>query len=430
MDAFVTGTGIFALVYVAIVSEKVHKTVAALMGGCAMLLCHILNQEEAFHAIDLNVIFLLTGMMAIVHIMSKTGVFQWGAIKVAQLAKGEPVRMLVFLSVASAVISAFLDNVTTMVLLVPVMFLLADELELDPVPLLLMAVIASNIGGAATLVGDPPNILIGSAAGLSFMDFLVNMAPVILLNMVVFVITIMFIFGKRFSVSADLKARIMELNARKAIRDKKLLIKCLVVLGGVIWLFLTHHHFGLEAATVALSGAAVLLFISGEDPEEVFKGVEWGTLFFFVGLFIVVEGLVKIGFIKLVAGHAVTLTQGHATVTTLFLLWFSGIFSAIIDNIPYTATMIPMVKHIGAEMSSALGQPLQEVLNPLWWSLALGACLGGNGTSIGASANVLVVGLAKKNGYRISFFRFLKYGALFLLESLIISTVYLYFRYC
>ncbi len=429
MDAFVLGVSIFVLTYVAIVSEKINKTVAALFGGTLMLVTHVLRQEEAFHAIDLNVIFLLVGMMSIVHVMSKTGVFQWGAIKTAQLANGEPLKIMIFLSIASAVISAVLDNVTTMILMAPVLFLLADELELDPIPFLLMTVIASNIGGAATLVGDPPNILIGSAANLSFLDFIWHMLPVVLVIMVVFVFTVKLIFGKRFHVDLELRARIMDLNAEKAIRDHKLLWKSLAVLSGVIVMFLFHHLLHLEAATVALFGAAVLLLIAKEDPEEVFKHVEWSTLFFFVGLFIIVEGLVVIGFIEMVANKALALTGGQMKVTALFLLWFSGIFSAIIDNIPYTATMIPIVKHMGAEMAREIGVQPNVILNPLWWALALGACFGGNGTAIGASANVLIVGMAKKSGYHISFMRFLKYGVLFLFESLIISSVYVYFRY-
>jgi len=429
MNEFITGVSVFALVYIGIISEKINKTVVALLGATTMLSCHVLNQGEAFQAIDLNVVFLLVGMMIIVHIMSKTGVFQWGAIKVAQLAKGEPLKMLIYLSTASAVISAFLDNVTTMILMVPVLLLLADELELDPVPLLLMTVIASNIGGAATLVGDPPNILIGSAAGLHFNDFLIHLAPVIIIIMIVFLVTLKIMFACKVHVSTEIRARIMEMRADKAITNYPLLWKSLGILASVIILFLFHHMLRLEAATVALLGASVLLLISKEDPEEVFKHVEWGTLFFFVGLFILVEGLVKIGFIEHVANYALHITKGEMRVTTMFLLWFSAIFSAIIDNIPYTATMIPLVKHMGVSMSQSYGVAPDVILKPLWWALALGACLGGNGTSIGASANVLVIGLAKKTGHHISFFKFLKYGSIFLFESLVISTVYLYVRY-
>ncbi|MFC1809009.1 SLC13 family permease [Candidatus Omnitrophota bacterium] len=429
MNEFVVGVSIFALVYIGIISEKINKTVVALLGAMTMLSLHVLDQAEAFNAIDLNVVFLLVGMMIIVHIMSKTGVFQWGAIKVAQLAKGEPLKMLIYLSCVSAVISAFLDNVTTMILMVPVLLLLCDELELDPIPFLLMTVIASNIGGAATLVGDPPNILIGSAAGLNFNDFLINLAPVIIIISIVFIFTLKVMFADKFHVSTEIRARVMEMRADKAIRNYPLLWKSLGVLGSAIILFLCHHIIGLEAATVALLGASVLLLISKEDPEEVFKHVEWVTLFFFVGLFIIVEGLVKIGFIELLANYALDITDGQLTLTTMLLLWFSAIFSAIIDNIPYTATMIPLVKHMGVSMSQSYGVAPDMILRPLWWALALGACLGGNGTSIGASANVLVIGLAKKTGHHISFLRFLKYGSIFVLESLVISTIYLYIRY-
>lgn len=429
MNSFFTGISIFILVYLCIVSEKVNKTIAALLGASAMLLLHVVPQEAAFHAIDLNVIFLLVGMMIMVHILSKTGIFQWLAISSAQISKGEPLRIMILLGIAAAVISAMLDNVTTMILIAPVTFLISDELEIDPVPFLIMMVMASNIGGAATLVGDPPNILIGSAANLTFNDFIVHLTPVIVIIMVAYVGTVMLLFRKTFRVSTELKARIMDMRPERAIRNKKLLWQSLTVLGAVILLFLTHHILNLEAATVALAGAAVLKFISKTDPEEAFHHVEWTTIFFFVGLFIIVEGLVHIGFIELVAEKAMAITQGHLTVTTLFLLWFSAIFSAIVDNIPYTATMIPIIEHIGELIIHTKHATPQEVYLPLWWALALGACLGGNGTIIGASANVIIVGLAKKNGHKISFFNFFRFGVLFVFESMVISSIYLYIRY-
>ena len=429
MHSFIIGISIFVLVYVAIIIDRFHKTVIALVGASVMLLCHILTQDEALLAIDLNVIFLLVGMMIIVHIIAETGVFQWGAVKLAQVAHGEPVRILLLLAVAAAAISALLDNVTTVILMAPVLFIIADILKVDPIPFLLMSVIASNIGGAATLIGDPPNILIGSAADLSFNDFLFNLAPVIIIIMGCFYFTVKILFRNTFHVSTELKGSIMEMRAGKAIKDRVLLWKSLSVLGIVIILFLIHHKLGLEVATIALAGAAVLLLLVKADPEEVFKHIEWTTIFFFIGLFIIVEGLVKIGFIELVANQALKITQGDLTITTLSLLWFSGIFSAVIDNIPYTATMIPLVKHVGASITQSLHCAPHDVFNPLWWSLALVACLGGNGSIIGASANVVIVGIAKKNGYTISFFRFFKYGIIFLIESMIISSLYLYLRY-
>ncbi|MBU1863242.1 MAG: ArsB/NhaD family transporter [Candidatus Omnitrophica bacterium] len=429
MNPFIIGVSIFILVYSGIIFERVHKTVAALLGAATMLCLHIVSQEEAFQAIDLNVIFLLIGMMIIVHIIAETGVFQWAAIRIAQLGGGEPLKILILLSITAAILSAFLDNVTTIIVMAPIMFILADTLEVDPIPFLIMSVIASNIGGAATLVGDPPNILIGSAGNLSFNDFLYNLAPVIIVIMCCFYFTVKFLFRNTFHVSSELKGRIIEMRADRAITNPALLRKALAVIAAVILLFLIHHRLGLEVATIALSGAAVLLLLSRTEPEEVFRHLEWTTIFFFIGLFIIVEGLVKIGFIELVANHALTLTGGNVTTTTLLLLWFSGIFSAVIDNIPYTATMIPLVKHVGISIAKTMQVAPQTVMNPLWWSLALGACLGGNGTVIGASANVIIVGLAKKNGYKISFFRFFKYGVIFLIESMIISTVYLYLRY-
>ncbi len=429
MFHFIIAIAIFIAVYIAIASEKINKTIAALFGGSLMLIFRVLPQEEAFAAIDLNVILLLVGMMSIVHIMSKTGVFQWLAIKLAQLADGEPLKVLIFLSIASAVLSAFLDNVTTMLLLAPVTFLISDELELDPVPFLILMAIASNIGGTATLIGDPPNIIIGSAAGYSFNDFIVNLVPVIAVIVIFYVITIIFMFRHYFHVSAELKARLKDLRPEKAIKNKILLTQTLSVLVIVFALFFMHHKFELEAATVAILGASFLHIITGHDPDDSFKNVEWATIFFFIGLFILVEGLVKVGVIKIVAEWVINLTKGSVGATSFMLLWFSAIFSAVVDNIPYTATMIPIVEHVGNSISAVSGVEPDKVLAPLWWSLSLGACLGGNGTVIGASANVIVVGLARKNGHSITFWDFFKYGIIFLIESMVISTVYIYMRY-
>ncbi|MBN2266814.1 MAG: ArsB/NhaD family transporter [Candidatus Babeliaceae bacterium] len=430
MNPFIIAVGIFALVYISIMTERVHKMIAALLGATVMIAVRVVDQHEAFQAIDLNVIFLLLGMMIIVHIMAESGVFQWLAIKVAQAAEGKPLKIMIMLGLSAAFISAFLDNVTTMILMAPMMFLLADTLDVDPIPFLIIMVIGSNIGGTATLIGDPPNILIGSAADLSFTDFMVNMGPVVLVILVFYVLTIAIMFHSSFHVSTEARAHIRELKAERAIKDKKLLIKSLVVLGVVIVLFLLHSSVHLEVATIALLGASVLMLITGSHPEEILKHVEWVTLMFFIGLFILVEGLVKVGFVEMLAKTVINAAHGDMTILTMSILWFSAIASAIIDNIPYTATMIPLIKQVGVFMtSSGVQGDMHVLLRPLWWSLVLGACLGGNGTLIGASANVVVAGIAKKNGKVITFVAFLKYGLLFMVESMIISTIYVYFVY-
>jgi Na+/H+ antiporter NhaD/arsenite permease-like protein len=411
-------------------TERVHKTIAALLGASVMITMKVLDQEEAFRAIDLNVIFLLLGMMVIVHIMAESGIFQWMAIKVAQLAEGKPLKVMILLGLATAFVSAFLDNVTTVILVAPMIFLLADTLDVDPIPFLIMTAIASNIGGTATLVGDPPNIMIGSSAGLSFMDFIMNASPVVLIILLAYTVTLAVMFRKSFHVSTEARAHIRELKAERAIKDKKLLWKSLGVLGFVIIFFLLHNLIHIEVATVALLGASLLMLITRSHPEEIFKHAEWTTLMFFVGLFILVEGLVKVGFVELLAKNVINIAHGNVAILTMVILWFSGIASAIIDNIPYTATMIPLIKEVGTiMMPNGTPAEIHQYLQPLWWALALGACLGGNGTLIGASANVVIAGLAKKNGKHISFWRFTKYGVLFMFESLVISTGYIYFVY-
>jgi Na+/H+ antiporter NhaD/arsenite permease-like protein len=430
MNPFIVAVGMFTLVYVAIMTERVHKMIATLLGASIIIALKVLDQGEAFAAIDFNVIFLLLGMMIIVHIMTGSGVFQWMAIKVVQLAEGKPLKVMILLGLATAFISAFLDNVTTVILVAPMIFLLADTLDVDPVPFLIMVAIGSNIGGTATLVGDPPNIMIGSAAGLTFMDFIVNASPVILIILGAYVITLMVMFRKSYHVSTEARARIRELKAERAITDKKLMWQSLGVLSAVIILFLLHSVIHLEVATIALLGASVLMLITRSHPEEIFKHIEWTTLMFFVGLFILVHGMVKVGFVGLLANGVINIAHGDVTVLTMAILWFSGIASAIIDNIPYAATMIPLIKEVGVIMvPNGTPAEIHQFLQPLWWALVLGACLGGNGTLIGASANVVIAGLAKKNGKYISFWRFTKYGVLFVFESMVISTVYLYFVY-
>jgi Na+/H+ antiporter NhaD/arsenite permease-like protein len=365
------------------------------------------------------VIFLLAGMMVLAGILRRTGFFQWLAIRSVKLAGGEPYRLLVILSVVCAVLSAFLDNVTTVVLIAPVTLYISSVLRISPLPFLISEVLASNIGGTATLIGDPPNILIGSAAPLGFVEFLTNLGPVALLILVAFVVTTRFQFRRDLEVHAQVRDAVLALDEREVLTNLPLLRLSLAVIGGTIVLFLFAAPLGLEAGGIALFSAAVLMLLSRLDVEAVLHEIEWPTLFFFVGLFMLVEAIVHVGIIGGVARVLIEVTGGDATITTLGLIWLSGIASAIVDNIPYTATMIPVVRELGGSMP----------VEPLWWALALGACLGGNFTIVGASANVVVANLAGKAGHPITFATFFRYGSVVAVESLVIASVYVYVRY-
>ncbi|MGI6184848.1 ArsB/NhaD family transporter [Brevibacillus sp. MCWH] len=415
--------GIFLVTYAFIISEKLHRTIVAMAGGILMVLFGIVNQEQAIEHIDFNTLGLLIGMMILVAITAKTGVFKYMAIRAAKLAKGNPVRILVYLSLVTAVTSAFLDNVTTVLLIVPVTFSIARQLQVNPMPFLISEIISSNVGGTATLIGDPPNIMIGSAVPeLDFMSFLVNLAPVVVIIMAATIGCFVLIYRKQLVTSPELQAQIMNLDERAEITDVKLLKKSLAVLALTIIGFILHGVLHLESATIALSGAFLLLLLTGEHYlEEALGQVEWTTIFFFVGLFVLVSGLVHTGVIAKLAEEAINLTGGNTLHTSLLILWLSAIASAFVDNIPFVATMIPMIKEMGT-----LGI---TNLEPLWWSLALGACLGGNGTLIGASANVIVAGLAAKEGHHISFLGFLKVAFPLMIMSIILSHVYVYLRY-
>lgn len=415
--------GIFLVTYAFIISEKLHRTIVAMSGGILMVLFGIVSQEQAIHHIDFNTLGLLIGMMILVTVTAQTGVFKYVAIRAAKAAKGKPIRILVYLSIITAVASAFLDNVTTVLLIVPVTFSIARQLQLNPIPFLISEIIASNAGGTATLIGDPPNIMIGSAVPeLDFMAFLVNLAPVIIIILAATVLCFVLIYRKQLVTSPELSAKIMQLNERDEITDAVLLKKSLSVMALTIVGFMLHGALQLETATIALTGAFLLLLLTGEHYlEDAISKVEWNTIFFFIGLFVLVSGLVETGVIAKLAGEAINLTGGDPLHTSLLILWLSAIASAFVDNIPFVATMIPMIKEMGA-----LGI---TNLEPLWWSLALGACLGGNGTLIGASANVIVAGLASKEGYNISFVGFLKVAFPLMLLSIAISHLYVYLRY-
>jgi Na+/H+ antiporter NhaD/arsenite permease-like protein len=415
---------IFSITYLLIVSERIHKTVAALGGGLAMIVFRVLNQEEAFAAIDFNVIFLLVGMMIIANVLGKTGAFQWLAIRSAKLAKGSPVLILLFMAIITAVASAFLDNVTTVVLMAPLAIFVASILEVHPVPFLLTIIMASNIGGTATLIGDPPNILIGSDANLTFMDFIVHLAPIVVVILGAYSLMIFVLFGRQLQTSPDLRQRIMELDESEVLTDRSLLHKSLVILVLVAIAFLVHGSLHYQAATVALAGATALLLISRQHPREALLDVEWSTIFFFVGLFMVVGGVERAGLLEDIGQRMADASGNNLSAATMLTLWPGAILSGVVDNIPFTAAMIPVVDKVGQELQVA-----SSGSNPLWWALALGAGLGGNFTIVAASANVYVIGVADRAGYKVTFFQFLRYSLLVSMVSLAIATVYLWLRY-
>jgi Na+/H+ antiporter NhaD/arsenite permease-like protein len=421
MDPTVALTAvIFVVTYALIATDRLDKTVAALLGGTSVVILGIIHQEEAFAAIDLNVIFLLAGMMVLAAVLRRTGFFQWLAILSVKAAGGEPYRLLLLLSVVCAVFSALLDNVTTVVLIAPVTLYIATVLRVSPLPFLMSEILASNIGGTATLIGDPPNILIGSASGLGFLEFLTNLGPIALLILVVFLVMTRFMFGRDLEIHADVRDAVLALDEREVLTDIKLLRISLGVIAATLGGFLVATPLGLEPGSIALLAAAVLLLLSRLEVEEVLRELEWPTLFFFVGLFMLVEAVVHVGIIDALASALFDLTGGDPTVTSLGLIWLSGIASGVVDNIPYTATMIPLVQQL-----AAAGLPIE----PLWWSLALGACLGGNATIVGASANVVVANMAARAGHPITFRAFLKYGLVVSVVSLVISSGYVYLRY-
>jgi len=410
--------GIFAVAYIFIVVEKIHRTIIALVGAAIAIALGVISQEQAVDAIDFNTIGLLVGMMIIVGITRQSGVFEYLAIKAAKVARGKPLAILAALAVITAVASALLDNVTTVLLIVPVTFAIADRLDVSPVPYLFTEILASNIGGTATLIGDPPNIMIGGATGLGFIDFLVNLAPPVIVIFVVITAILLLIFRKDLEATEEDIKHLMSLEEKEYIKDWKLLKRSLAVLGLTIVGFLLHQALHLESATIALLGASLLMLIAGEDPEESLLSVEWPTIFFFAGLFIIVGGLEVRGVIEVVAEKALELTGGNLLHTGMLVLWLSAIASSFVDNIPFVATMIPLIQ----AMETMSTMPVE----PLWWTLALGACLGGNGTLVGAAANVIVAGIAERYGNPIRFIDFLKIGFPIMLLTIVMSMVYLY----
>lgn len=418
---------IFLITYAIIITEKINRAVIALCGAVMMLLIGIVDMYYAFTAyIEWGTIFLLLGMMILVGITNKTGIFQYVAIKAAQRANGNPVKILVILALLSAAGSAILDNMTTVLLVVPVTLSITRILKVSPMPYLISQIIASNIGGTSTLIGNPPNIMIGTAnPHLTFNDFIIHLAPVSIVIMLIAIVLLVWIYRRKLTVSDESKKELKALSAKASIRDPKLMRKSVCVLLLTIAGFTLHSVLHVEAAVIALAGAALLMLIgvSKQDAKEVFDYVEWETVFFFIGLFILVGGLIEMGVIGKLATMTLQITSGDLTYTSMLILWVTGIASATIDNIPFVAAMIPLIQNLGTEMNLVSA----EALNPLWWSLALGACLGGNGTLIGASANVIVAGLAAREGNSLRYMEFLKIGAPITLISLLISTGYVYF---
>ncbi|MCL6610249.1 MAG: ArsB/NhaD family transporter [Peptococcaceae bacterium] len=411
-------TSVFLISYAIIVSEKIHRTTVALVGAAVMVLTGILSVGGAVKAIDFNTIGLLVGMMVIVGITRQTGVFEYLAIKSAKQSNGQPLKIMTALALVTAVLSALLDNVTTVLLIVPVTFAIAKKLEVSPIPFLIVEIIASNIGGTATLIGDPPNIMIGSATGLGFLDFVINLTPVVAVVYVLTVFILVVVYRKQLVTTPELQKNIMNLNEQDEIKDPVLLKKSLFVLFLTIAGFALHQFVHLESSVIALSGASLLLLLSRQDPGHALHAVEWPVIFFFAGLFIIVGALEHVGVIEALAGYSLEVTGGDVASTGLLILWIAAVASSFVDNIPFVATMIPLIQDMGR-----IGN--LENINFLWWSLSLGACLGGNGTIIGASANVVVIGMAEKRGTSISFLGFMKIAFPLMLMSIVICTGYL-----
>jgi Na+/H+ antiporter NhaD/arsenite permease-like protein len=423
----IVAVSVFAAAYVLIATEWTHKLLAALGGAGLLLALGVTDSEHAFYSsetgIDWDVIFLLLGMMVIVGVLRRTGVFEYIAIWAAKRARGSALRVMILLTLITAVASAFLDNVTTVLLIAPVTLLVCDRLGVDPVPFLIAEVMASNVGGTATLIGDPPNIIIASRSGLTFNDFLVHLTPLVLIVLVVFCLVLPWLFKGSFTVDPDRAEDVMRLNEREAIADRRLLVKCGVVLAAVFTGFIGHSAFHVEPSVVALLGAGVLVLISGLQTKDYMSSVEWQTLLFFAGLFIMVGALVRTGVIDRLAHQVQRITEGRALFATLLILVVSAVLSGVIDNIPYVATMSPVV----LELTKGIADPAQA--DALWWALAIGADFGGNATAIGASANVVVIGIALRAGNPITFWEFTRKGVVITAITVVVAVPYLWLRY-
>ncbi|MBS9775923.1 MAG: ArsB/NhaD family transporter [Fusobacterium sp.] len=419
------GVLIFILVFYCIITEKLPDSWATMIGGLIMTIIGVMHQEEVFEAIyeNLEILFLLMGMMIIVVLISETGIFEWFAIKVAQLVRGEPFKLIVLLAIVTAVFSAFLDNVTTILLMIPVSMLLAKQLKLDPFPFVITEIMAANIGGLATLIGDPPQLIIGAEANLSFNDFLINAAPLSAISMISLLLTVYFLYGKNMKVSNDLRTKIMVLDASRTLKDKKLLKQSLLIFLLVIIGFGLNNFIDKGLAIIALTGAITLAILTKREPKKILEGVEWETLLFFIGLFMMVRGIENLGITKFLGENLINLTAGKFKIATMAILWLSSGVTAIIGNVANAATFSKII-HTMAPSFEKLGN-----IDAFWWALSFGSCLGGNITIIASACNIVAVGSSSQAGCKIDFIKFLKFGSLIAIENLIIATIYIYFRY-
>ncbi|MBW4862955.1 MAG: ArsB/NhaD family transporter [Paeniclostridium sp.] len=407
---------IFSLVMLAIISEKINRAVAAMTGALLMVIFNIVSFEHGLSHIDFNTIGVLIGMMLFVSVVKNSGLFEYVAILSAKKSKGDPWKIMLCFIILTAILSAVLDNVTTVLLIGPMTIVITQILKINPVPFLITQILASNIGGTATLIGDPPNIMIGSAANLSFIDFVINLGPVVIIILFFTIICFRFMFKKHLYVDDKYKEEILKLDESKAIKDKPLLIKSIIMIILILLGFVLHNIIHIESSVIALTGATVMMFIGKQDVDEILSSIEWSTIAFFGGLFVIVGGLVEVGIIDFIASYLIDATSGNLALTMLVILWISAIISSFLDNIPFVATLIPLILTMQAQGVD---------VTPIWWATSLGACLGGNGTLIGASANIVLSNVGDKNGYPISFKSYFKIGFPLMLLSIVISTFYL-----
>lgn len=407
---------IFSLVMLAIISEKINRAVAAMTGALLMVIFNIVSFEHGLSHIDFNTIGVLIGMMLFVSVVKNSGLFEYIAILSAKKSKGNPWKIMLCFILLTAILSAVLDNVTTVLLIGPMTIVITQILKINPVPFLITQILASNIGGTATLIGDPPNIMIGSAANLSFIDFVINLGPIVIIILFFTIICFRFMFKKHLYVDDKYKEEILKLDESKAIKDKPLLIKSIIMIILILLGFVLHNIIHIESSVIALTGATVMMFIGKQDVDEILSSIEWSTIAFFGGLFVIVGGLVEVGIIDFIASYLIDATSGNLALTMLVILWLSAIISSFLDNIPFVATLIPLILTMQAQGVD---------VTPIWWATSLGACLGGNGTLIGASANIVLSNVGDKNGYPISFKSYFKIGFPLMLLSIVISTFYL-----
>ena len=411
---------IFVAVIAVIVSEKLHRAACALIGAMLLILIGILEPAEALGFIDFNTIGVLIGMMMFVAVVKNSGIFEYLAVKAARIAKGNPWRIMVYFMIITAVLSAFLDNVTTVLLIGPMTFSICKTLELNPIPFLMTQIISSNVGGTATLIGDPPNIMLGSAADITFLQFILYDGPIVVIVMIATILGFRLLYHKGLTVTPEKMALIMKMDEKEEIRDQVLFYKSIVMIFLVALAFILHDNLGLRTSVIALSCAALMILIGKQDVEETVHDVEWPTIVFFAFLFIVVGGLEKVGIIHMMAEAMISATGTHYVILMIVILWVSAICSAVLDNIPFVATLIPLIQTMSSEGIDVW---------PLWWAVSIGACFGGNGTIIGASANVVLTGISGRRGYPITFIDFLKIGLPMMLLSIVLATIYLLVRF-